>query len=109
VSESGGDNIKAAVEAADLSAEKKSQLLGLVSKLQVALASVSQTHQADAQNITRLAQASAQEATRRNKRPEKIRSLLHELKESVQHFEASHPELVEFVTEYSALLAEMGI
>jgi hypothetical protein len=34
---------------------------------------------------------------------------LHKLKQSVEKFEASHPELTAFVTEYSALLSNFGV
>jgi hypothetical protein len=56
-----------------------------------------------------LVETSTHEATRQNKRPELLKTLLHALKQSVEHFEASHPEFVAFVTEYSALLTEMGL
>jgi len=34
---------------------------------------------------------------------------LHELKESVERFEASHPQFAAFVTQYSTLLSALGI
>jgi hypothetical protein len=34
---------------------------------------------------------------------------LHRLKRSVEQFEASHPQLVAAVTEYSAMLSALGI
>jgi len=54
-------------------------------------------------------EASAQETIRAQKKPERIKRLSHELKQSVETFEASHPELVAFVTEYSGFLSAMGI
>jgi len=34
---------------------------------------------------------------------------LHELKQSVENFEASHPQLAAFVTQYSTVLSALGI
>ena len=104
------EKTKSAVESAEnIPADKKTELLHLVSKLQPAIAKVSETHHEQAQSIARLVEASAQEATRTKKKPHLIRRLLHELKQSVENFEASHPELVALVTEYTAFLAAVGI
>jgi ABC-type transporter Mla subunit MlaD len=104
------EKTKSAVESAgNIQADKKAELLGLLSKLKPAIAKVSQTHQEDAQSIARLVEASAQETIRAQKKPERIKRLLHELKQSVETFEASHPDLVAFVTEYSAFLSAFGI
>jgi predicted amino acid-binding ACT domain protein len=101
---------QSAVNAAGhIPADKKGELSAVLSKLKPAIAKVSQTHQEDAATIGRLVEASTHEATRENKRPERLNPLLQDLKQSVERFEASHPDLVEFATEYSALLAEMGI
>lgn len=101
---------KSAIEGADhISAEKKSELLGLLSRLKPAIEKVSETHERNAQNIADLVEASTHEATRDQKSPERLKTLLHKLKESVEEFEASHPELVAFVVEYSALLSALGI
>jgi hypothetical protein len=54
-------------------------------------------------------EASAQETIRAEKKPEHTNRLLHELKRSVDNFEASHPELTAFVTKYSAVLPALGI
>jgi len=53
-------------------------------------------------------EASAHETIRAQKKPESNR-LLHELKRSVENFEASHPQLSAFVNQYSALLSALGI
>jgi len=104
------EKTKLAVESAgNIPADKKAELLGLLSKLKPEIAKVSQTHHEDARSIARLLEASAQETNRAQKKPERIKRLLHELKQSVQNLEASHPELVAFVTEYSAFLSAMGI
>jgi len=104
------EKTKSAVESAgNIAADKKAELLDLLSKLKPAIAKVSQTHHEDAQSIARLVQASAHETIRAQKKPERIKRLLHELKQSVENFEASHPQLVAFVTKYSALLSALGI
>jgi Domain of unknown function (DUF4404) len=99
------EKIKSAVEAADhIPAEKKTELLGLIGMLDPVIAKVAQTHDEDAQQIAGLVETSAQEPA-----PERRESLLDELKQSVERFEASHPDLVSFVTEYSAFLSALGI
>jgi len=64
-------------------------------------------HAWDAQSVARLAQASAREATL--KKPNQLEKALHKLKQSVEKFEASHPNLVITVNDFATLLAEMGI
>jgi ABC-type transporter Mla subunit MlaD len=104
------EKTKSAVEAAyHIPADKKAELLGLLSKIKPAIAKASETHAEHAQSIAKLVDASAQEAARKNQRPEHLKKLLQELKQSVEKFEASHPDLVAFVTEYSALLSALGI
>jgi ABC-type transporter Mla subunit MlaD len=104
------EKIRSAVEAADhIPAAKKAELLGLLSKLKPAIAKASQTHQGHAEHIARLVEASAHEAAHPERKPESIRKLLRELKQSVEKFEASHPELVAWVTEYSGFLSALGI
>jgi ABC-type transporter Mla subunit MlaD len=101
--------IKSAVEAADhISPEKKAELLAVLAKLKPAIAKVAQTHQEDAQSISEFIEASAHEVVRNNKPREGVESVLHKLKQSVEKFEASHPDLSAFVTEYSALLSSYG-
>jgi prefoldin subunit 5 len=104
------EKTKLAVESAEnIPADKKAELLDLLSKLKPAIAKVSQTHREDAQSIASLVEASAQETIRAQKKPELSKGLLHELKRSVENFEASHPQLSAFVNEYSALLSALGI
>jgi len=104
------EKTKSAVDAAGhIPADKKAALSSALSKLKPALAEISQTHHEHAESLTRLVEASAHEATRPKKRPEHLNRLSHELRESVEKFEASHPQLVAFVTEYSAVLSALGI
>jgi hypothetical protein len=104
------EKTKSAIESAgNIPADKKAELLGLLSKLKPAIAKASETHHDDAKTIARLVEVAAQETIREEKKPERTNRLLHELKQSVQNFEASHPELVTFVTKYTALLSALGI
>jgi ABC-type transporter Mla subunit MlaD len=104
------EKTKLAVDAAGhIPADKKAALSEALSKLKPALEQISETHQEDAESIARLVEDSAHEATRRKKRPEHLDSHLHGLKQSAEKFEASHPQLVAFVTEYSAVLSALGI
>ena len=102
------EKIKSAIETADhIPAEKKTELLGLIATLDPVIARFAETNDEHAQHIAGLVEASAHEATGKN--PERMESLLGELKQSVQRFEASHPDLVSFVTEYSGFLSALGI
>ena len=101
---------ESAVEASqNIPAHKKGELLSLLAKLKSAVANVSQTHHEDAQSIAQLIETSTHEATRGKKEPEKLKAALHKLKNSVEKFESSHPELVAFVNEFATLLAAMGL
>ena len=104
------EKTKSAIDAADhIPADKKAALSAALSKLKPALAQISETHQKHAANISRLVEASAHEATSPKKRPEHLERLSDELRRSVERFEASHPQLTAFVTEYSAVLSALGI
>src|SRR5258708_39947346 len=104
------EKTKSAIASAEnITADRKAELLDLLSKLKSAIGKVSQTHHEDARSIARLVEASAQETIRAQKKPELSKSLSHELKRSVENFEASHPQLSAFVNEYSALLSALGI
>ncbi len=104
------EKTKSAVESAEnIPPDRKAELLDLLSKLKPEIAKVSETHHEDAQSIARLVEVAAQETIRAEKKPERITRLSHELKRSVDNFEASHPELVAFVTRYTAMLSALGI
>jgi prefoldin subunit 5 len=103
------EKTKSAIESAEnIPADRKAELLDLLSKLKPAIAKVSETHHEDAQSIARLVEASAHETIRPEKEPEHTNRLLHELKKSVENFEASHPELAASVGKYSTLLSALG-
>jgi prefoldin subunit 5 len=104
------EKTKSVIESAEnIPAERKAELLDLLSKLKPAIAKVSETHHEDAQSIARLVEVSAHETIRAEKEPEHTNNLLHELKQSVENLEASHPQLVAFVGKYSTVLSALGI
>jgi hypothetical protein len=103
------EKTKSAIESAEnIPADKKAELLDLLSKLKSAVAKVSHTHHDDAQSIARLVEASAHETIRAEKKPELTKRHLHELRQSVENFEASRPQLVASVGKYSTLLSALG-
>lgn len=102
--------IKSAVESADhISPEKKAELLAVLAKLKPAIRNVAQTHEQEAESISQYVEASAHEAAGKRKHPEGLDRVLSGLKRSVEKFEASHPDLTAFVSEYSAVLSGLGI
>ena len=101
---------KTAIEGANhISPEKKAELLNALSKVKPAIAEASQAHSEHAQNIAKLVEASAHSAALKEERPENLNQILQELKQSAEHFEASHPRLVTALTEYSTVLSALGI
>jgi ABC-type transporter Mla subunit MlaD len=110
MSDPGMEKIKSAIEAADhIPAEKKAELLELVSKIKPAISEASQTHPEHAQSIAKLVDESAQTAASKDQSREQLNKLLQKLKRSAEKFEASHPDLVAFVTEYTGFLSALGI
>jgi seryl-tRNA synthetase len=102
--------IKSAVEAADhISPEKKTELLAVLTKLKPAIAEVAQTHEEEAERISRFVETSAHQVARKNESSDSVENGLHGLRQTVEKFEASHPKLTAFVTEYSAVLSGLGI
>ena len=102
--------IKSAVESADhISPKKKAELLAVLAKLKPAIAEVAQTHEEEAERISQFVEASAHEVAGKKEGPESVERVLDRLKQSVEKFEASHPQLTTFVTEYSAVLSGLGI
>lgn len=102
--------LQSAVESADhISPEKKGELLDVLAKLKPAIAEVAQTHEAEAERISQFVEASAHEVASKKEQPESVERVLNKLKQSVEKFEASHPQLTSFVSEYSAVLSGLGI
>src|SRR5256886_15822009 len=95
------EKTKSAIESAEnIPADRKAELLDLLSKLKPAIAKVSETHHEDARSIARLVEASAHETIRPEKKPEHTNILMHELKQIGQNFEATHPRLAASGNQY---------
>jgi hypothetical protein len=99
----------AIASAENIPADRKAELLDLLSKLKPAIAKVLETHHEDARSIARLVEASAHQTIHDREKPEQSNRLLDELRESVQNFEATHPQLAAFVNQYSTVLSALGI
>ena len=70
------EKTKSAIESAgNIPADKKAELLGLLSKLKPTIAKVSETHHDDARSIARLVEASAQERFESKKNRHRSREL----------------------------------
>ena len=101
---------KSTVEAADhISPAKKAQLLDALSKIKPVIAQASEVQAEHVQNVAKLIEASAQTVAHKERRPEHLKSILQELKQSAQNFEASHPQLTAAIAEYSTVLSALGI
>jgi hypothetical protein len=102
--------IKRRIEDSDSVKEKnRKELLDLVSVLESEIEQLSATHREHAESILRFAQASAHEATRKEKNPDLQKMSLEGLQASVHGFEGSHPRLVEVVNSISTALSNLGI
>ena len=104
------ENIEAKVrENSSVSDESKAELLSLLAMLKTEVGELSKTHPEQAESITSFAQASAHEATRKEKNPDLLRLSLDGLSASVKELETSHPDLLRIVNAVSQVLANMGI
>ena len=92
-----------------IEADKKGELLRLLSTLQSEIAALEHTHAEHAARVVGLAERSMQEAIRQTKDPQLITSATQGLSASVEELEVSHPQLVQAVNALSMLLANMGI
>ena len=95
--------------AANLSAETKQELLGLLAELKAEVAPLTATHGENAASIARFTDESFHEATRSERNPEQHAAALSGLSASVEGFEASHPRLVLIVDRIALTLSNMGI
>ncbi|HME41758.1 MAG TPA: DUF4404 family protein [Syntrophorhabdales bacterium] len=104
------ENIEAKVrENSSVTDESKAELLSLLAMLKAEVGELSKTHPEQAESITSFAQASAHEATRKEKNPDLLRLSLDGLSASVKELETSHPDLLRIVNGVSQVLANMGI
>ena len=104
------ENIEAKVrENSSVTDESKAELLSLLAMLKTEVGELSKTHPEQAESIASFAQASAHEATRKEKNPDLLRLSLDGLSASVKELETSHPDLLRIVNAVSQVLANMGI
>ncbi len=96
-------------ESASVSDEGRAELLELLAMLKTEIGELSKTHPEQAESISSFAQASAHEATRKEKNPALLKLSLEGLGSSVKELETSHPDLLKIVNEVSQALANMGI
>jgi hypothetical protein len=87
----------------------RAELLKLLGELRGEIATLSKTHQEQAESIASFAEVSAQEATRETRNPESLRHSIGGLESSVGEFEKTHPQLVGIVNRIATMLANMGI
>ncbi len=92
-----------------IAADKKAELLRLLSTLQSEIAALESTHAEHAASVVGFAERSMHEAIRQTKNPQLIALATQGLSASVEELEASHPQLVQVVNAISMLLANMGI
>jgi hypothetical protein len=92
-----------------IKADRKSELLQLLTTLKSEVANLSKTRPEQAQSIAGFTEMSAHEATREQKNPELLQLSVKGLKSSVEEFEGSHPRLVQIVNAISNTLSNLGI
>jgi hypothetical protein len=96
-------------EAKSLNAEKKRELLNLLSALKTEVSELSKTHPEHTQSITSFAAVSIHEAIREEKNPQLLELSLQGLSTAVEGFERSHPGLVGIVNSICLSLSKSGI
>jgi len=92
-----------------IQADKKTELLRLLTTLKSEIATLEHTHVEHAESVIGLTERSMHEAIRQPKDPQRAASTLQELAASVAELEASHPQLVNVVNAISVLLSNIGI
>jgi hypothetical protein len=103
-------NIEARIRSAGTVDDKnRAELLELLGRLRGEIATLSKTHQEQAESITSFTVVSAQEATREKKNPAALQHSIGGLESSVGEFEKTHPQLVSIVNKIAGMLANMGI
>ena len=103
-------SIEAKIHGADaINEDKKRELLQLLGTLKSEVATLSKTHEEQAQSIAGFTEVSTHEATRSKQNPELLELSLKGLSSSVEGFENSHPHLVQIVNSISQTLSNLGI
>jgi len=81
----------------------------LLTLLESEIETLAATDSEHAESIMGFAQASAHEATRKDKKPNLQKMSLEGFQASVHGFEGTHPKLVELVNSISTALSNLGI
>ena len=103
-------SIEAKIQSTDaINDDKRRELLQLLGTLKSEVATLSKTHDEQAQSIAGFTEISAHEATRSKQNPELLELSLKGLSSSVEGFENSHPRLVQIVNSISQTLSNLGI
>jgi hypothetical protein len=89
--------------------ENRAELLHLIGQLKSEVASLSKTHEEQAQSIAGFAELSTHEAMRESKNPEALKHSVGGLVSSVDELETTHPQLVALVNRIATTLSNMGI
>ena|SRR5438128_1236602 len=90
-------------------AEKKAELLLLLTTLKSELAALEHTHAEQAASVADFIARSTQEAMRQTRNPQLVDSATPGLTAAVAELEVSHPQLVQVVNAISVLLSNIGI
>lgn len=92
-----------------IQAEKKAELLQLLTTLKSEMTALAHTHAEHAESVVGFTERSMQEALRQTRDPQLVASATQDLSASVAELEVSHPQLVQIVNAISVLLSNMGI
>lgn len=95
--------------AQNIPANRKAELLKLVSELKSEVRKLAETHRDEASSITRFADASTHEVARPQKNTQLADTALHGLRLSIQGLEESHPGIVAIVSRFATALSNMGL
>ena len=96
-------------QSSNLTEENRQALVELVETLREEVQGLSQTHDEQAESITRFADLSAHEATRKGKDQKLLDLSVRGLESSVEGFEQSHPKLVALVNRICTTLSNLGV
>jgi len=92
-----------------IQAEKKAELLHLLTTLKSEIAALEHTHAEHAESVVGFTARSTQEAIRQTRNPQLVALSTQGLTTSVEELEVSHPQLVQIVNAMSVLLSNIGI
>jgi len=104
------DRLEARLADADgMDSEKRRELLTMLDALREEVDALAESDRDRARSIAAFAEASTNEATRRDGDPELFELSVKGLTKSVDKLEASHPKLTQAVGKFCELLSNLGI